>query len=141
MDAFGWISQSIVLEKGTAFINTDFINCTKELGNTLRTQTAHSPWPNDKIETQNHHIVRYWQNLRNHAGNSWFSLAPNFLFLTKHVSIIQLEKHPLRNSLVQNPKFQMSLKDGLQRNQQKRCSTTFCKDSPLHSRSENNMKS
>ena len=36
------IPESIVHDRGTAFINTDFNNWTKELGNTLRLQTAHS---------------------------------------------------------------------------------------------------
>ena len=57
--SFG-IPQSIVHDRGTAFINTEFINWTKELGITLRPRTAHSPWTNGKIETQNQHIARYW---------------------------------------------------------------------------------
>ena len=43
----------IVHKGGTGFIFTDFINWTKKLGITLRPQTAHSPWTNGKIETQN----------------------------------------------------------------------------------------
>ena len=39
--SFG-IPQSIVHDRGTAFINTEFINWTKELGITLRPRTAHS---------------------------------------------------------------------------------------------------
>ena len=57
--SFG-IPQSVVHDRGTAFINTEFINWTKELGITLRPRTAHSPWTNGKIETQNQHIARYW---------------------------------------------------------------------------------
>ena len=59
------IPQSFVHDRGTAFINTDFINCTKEMGITLRHRTAHSPWNNGKIETQNQHIARYWRNFLN----------------------------------------------------------------------------
>ena len=40
--SFG-IPESIVHDRGTAFINTEFINWTKELGITLRPRTAHSP--------------------------------------------------------------------------------------------------
>ena len=40
--SFG-IPQYIVHDRGTAFINTEFINWTKELGVTLRPRTAHSP--------------------------------------------------------------------------------------------------
>ena len=56
--SFG-IPQSIVHDGGTVFINTEFINWTKEFGITLRPRTAHSPWTYGKIETQNQHIARY----------------------------------------------------------------------------------
>ena len=53
------IPQSIIHDRGTAFINTEFIKWTKELGITLRPRTAYSTWTNGKIETQNQHIARY----------------------------------------------------------------------------------
>ena len=77
--SFG-IPQSIIHDRGTAFINTDFINWAKELGITLRPRTAHSPWTNGKVETQNQHIARYWRNFLNDAGTNWSSLAPKFAF-------------------------------------------------------------
>ena len=77
--SFG-ILQSIIHDRGTAFINTEFINWTKELGITLRPRTAYSPWTNGKIETQNQHIAGYWRNFLNNAGNNWCSLAPKFAF-------------------------------------------------------------
>ena len=43
------LPQSIVHYRGTAFINTEFVNCTKELGTTLRPRTAHSPSTNGRI--------------------------------------------------------------------------------------------
>ena len=77
--SFG-IPQSIIHDRGTAFINTEFINWTKELGITLRPRTAYSPWTNGKIETQNQHIARYWRNFLNDSGSNWSSLAPKFAF-------------------------------------------------------------
>ena len=77
--SFG-IPQSIIHDRGTAFINTEFINWTKELGITLRPRTAYSPCTNGKIETQNQHIARYWRDFLNDAGNNWSSLAPKFAF-------------------------------------------------------------
>ena len=59
--SFG-IPQSIVHDRGTAFINTEFIKWTKELGIILRTKSAHSPWNIGKIGTQNQHIARYWRS-------------------------------------------------------------------------------
>ena len=46
--SFG-IRQSIVHDRGTAFINTEFVNWTKELGITLQSRTAHSHWTNGKV--------------------------------------------------------------------------------------------
>ena len=74
------IPQSIIYDRDTAFINTEFINWTKELGITLRPRRAYSPWPNGKNETQNQHFARYWRNFLNDAGNNWSSLAPKFAF-------------------------------------------------------------
>ena len=54
--SFG-IPQSIIHDRGTAFIKTKFINRTKELGITLRPRTAYSPWTIGKIETQNQHFA------------------------------------------------------------------------------------
>ena len=55
--SFGF-PQSIVLDRSTVLINTEFINWTKELGITLPPRTAHWPWTNSKIETQNQRIAR-----------------------------------------------------------------------------------
>ena len=54
------IPQSIIHDRGTAFVNTEFVNWTKVFGITLRPRTAHSPRTNGKVETQNQHNARYW---------------------------------------------------------------------------------
>ena len=77
--SFG-IPQSLIHDRGTAFINTEFVNWTKELGITLRPRTAYSPWTTGKIETQNQHSARYWRKCRNDAGNKWSTLAPKCAF-------------------------------------------------------------
>ena len=74
------IPQSKIHDRGTAFLNTDFVNRTKELGITLRPRTAHSPWTNGKVETQNQHIARYWRSFLNDAGTNWVPLAPKIAF-------------------------------------------------------------
>ena len=60
ISSFG-IPQSIVHDQGTDFINTEFVNRTKEIRITLRPKTAHSPRTNGKVETQNQHKARYWR--------------------------------------------------------------------------------
>ena len=74
------IPQSIIHDRGTAFLKTDFVNWTKELGIILRPRTAHSPWTNGKVETQNQHIARYWRSFLNDAGTNWAPFAPKFAF-------------------------------------------------------------
>ena len=76
--SFG-IPQSIIHDRGTAFINTVH-QLDQRLGITIRPRTAYSPWKNGKIETQNQHIPRYWRSFPNDAGNNWSSLAPKFAF-------------------------------------------------------------
>ena len=73
---FGF-SHSVIRDRGTTFPNTDFVNWTKELGNTLRPRTAPSPCTNGKVETQNEHIARYWRSFLNDAGFNWASVALN----------------------------------------------------------------
>ena len=74
------IPQSIIHDRGTAFLNTDFDNRTKEMGITLRPCTTYSPWTKGKVETQNQHIARYWRSFLNDAGTNWAPLAQKFAF-------------------------------------------------------------
>ena len=114
--SFG-IPQSIIHDRGTAFINTEFVNWTKELGITLRPRTAYSPWTNSKIETQNQHIARYWRNFLNDTGNNWSSLAPKFAFHNTSVNSTT-GKIPYEIVFGTKPQIPMSLKLGLYRNKQ-----------------------
>ena len=132
--------QSSVHDRGTAFINTEFINWTKELGITLRPRTAHSPWTNGKIETQNQQIARNWQNFLNDAGNNWSSLAPKFAFAHNTSVIYTTGKAPYETVFGTKPQIPMSLKFGLYRNKHKLCCSEFCKDQPSYSPSANILK-
>ena len=132
--------QSIVHDRGTAFINTEFVNWIKELGITLRPQSAYSPWTNGKIETQNQHVSRYCRNFLNDAGNIWSSLAPQFALA--HITTVNSTtgKTPYETAFGIKPQILMSLKLGLYRNKHKLWCSDFCKDLPSHSHSENNLK-
>ena len=130
--SFG-IPQSIVLDRGTAFINTEFIHWTNELGTNLRPRTAHSPWTNGKIETQNQQIARYWRNFLNDAWNNWSSLAPNFAFAYNASVNYTTGKTPYEHVFGTKPQIPMSVKLGLYRNKHELCCSEFCKDLPSHS--------
>ena len=104
IQSFG-IPQTIVHDRGTAFIKTEFVNWTKELGITLRSTTAHSPLTNGKIETQNQHNARYWRFFSTTLETIGIPWHRNLLLLTIQVSTIQLERHPMKLFSVQNLRF------------------------------------
>ena len=130
------IPQSIIHDRGTAFLNTDFVNWTKELGITLRPRTAHSPWTNGKVETQNQHIARYWRSFLNDAGTNWAPLAPKFAFAHNTSVNYTIGKTPYEIVFGTKPQIPMSLKLGLYRNKHKICCSKFCTDLPPHTHHE-----
>ena len=134
------IPQSIVHDRGTAFINTEFVNWSKELGITLRPRTANSPWTNGKVETQNQHIARYWRTFLNESGNNWANLATKFAFAHNTSINYTTGKTPYEIVICNKPQIPMSLKLGLYRNKNKTCVSPFCQGLPPHSHSENQMK-
>ena len=132
--------QSIVHDRATVFIHTDFINWTKEFGLNLGPRTAPSTWTNGKVETQNQHKARYCRNLLNDAGNNWSSLAPKFAF-AHNTNVNDLTgRSPYEIVFGTKPQTPMSLKHGLYCNKHKLCCFKFCKDLPPHSHNENNLK-
>ena len=46
------IPQKIIHDNGPAFINSDFINWTKEFGITLAPRATYSSWTNGKVEVK-----------------------------------------------------------------------------------------
>ena len=109
-------NSSIVHDRSTAFINTEIIHWTKELGIILRPRTAYSPRTNGKIETQNQHIARYWQNFLNDTGNNWSCLAPKFAFAHNTSVNYTTGKTPYEYVFGTKPQIPMSLKLGFYRN-------------------------
>ena len=127
-------------DRVTAFINTEFNIWTKKLGITLRPRTAHLPWANGNIETQNQHIARYWRNFLSDAGINWSALAPKFAFAHNTSVNYTTGKTPYEIVFCTKPQIPMSLKLGLYRKKHKLCCSDFRKDLYSHSRSENKLK-
>ena len=120
--------QSIIHDRGTAFVNTEFVNWTKKFGITLRPRTGHSPWTNRKVETQNQHIARYWRNSLNESGNNWAQLATKFAFAHNTSVNYTTGNTPYERVFLfcNKPQIPMSLKLGLYRNKNKNCRSQFC---------------
>ena len=134
------IPLSIIHDRGTAFLNTDFVNWTKELGITLRPRTAHSPWTNGKVETQNQHIARYWRSFLIDAGTNWAPLAPKFAFAHNTSVNYTTGKTPYEIVFGAKPQIPMSVKLELYRNKHKLCCSEFCTDLLPHTHDENSSK-
>ena len=134
------IPQSIIHDKVTACFNTDFVNWTKVFGIILRARTAHSPWPNGKIETQNQHIARYWRKLLNDAGTNSASLASIFTFA--HNTSVNYNTGKTTYEIVfgAKPEILMFAKLGFYGNKQKLCCSEICTDLPPHTHHENSLK-
>ena len=134
------IPQSIIHDKVTACFNTDFVNWTKVFGIILRPRTAHSPWPNGKIETQNQQIARYWRKLLNDAGTNSASLAPIFTFA--HNTSVNYNTGKTTYEIVfgAKPEILMSVKLGFYGNKHKLCCSEFCTDLHPHTHHENSLK-
>ena len=132
---FFGIPQYIVHDRGTAFINTEFIKWTKELGITLRPRTAHSPWTFVKTETQNPHIAPYWRSFLNDVGCTWSSSAPKFAFAHNTSVNFTTGKTTYENVFGTKPQIPMSSKLGVYRNKHKLCCSEVCEDLPSHSHS------
>ena len=127
-------------DRVTAFVNTEFVNYTKELGIILGPKTSYSTWTNGKVETQNQHIARCWRNFSNDAGNNWFSFAPKFAFA--HITSVNYTTGKTIYQIVSGtkPQFSVSSKLGLYLNKDNLCCPEFCKDLPSHSHKENNLR-
>ena len=140
MDTSIWNSPVHHTRQKTAFLNTDFVNWTKELGNTLRPRTGHSPWTNGKVETQNQHITRYWRNFLNDAGTNWASLVPKFAFAHDTSVNYTTGKTPYEIVFGAKPQIHKSVKLGIYRNKHKLCCSEFCRDLLPHTHDENSTK-
>ena len=87
------IPESILHDRRTAYLKTDFVNWSKELGITLQPRTAHSPGTDGKVETQNQFIARYRTSILNDAGTKWVLLHQNLRSRKIPALITLLVKH------------------------------------------------
>ena len=132
--------QSIIHDRGTAFLNTDFVYWTKELGITLRPRTANSPSTNGKVKTQNQHIARVWKSFLNDAGTNWAPFAPKIASALNTSVNYTSGRTPYEIVFGAKSQIPMSVKLELYRNKHKICCSEFCADLPPHSHDENCTK-
>ena len=132
--------QSIMHNRGTAFLKTDFVNWTTELGITLRPRTAQSVWTNGKVETQSQHFARYWRSLLNDAGTNWASLAPKFAFAQNTSVNYTTGKMPYEIVFGAKPQIRMSVNLGVCRNKHRICCSEFCTDFTPHTQDVNSRR-
>ena len=133
------IPQKIVHDNGSAFINSDLINWTKEFGITLAPRTTYSPWTNGKVEVQNQHLTRYWRNFMNQSGNNWSKLTSKSAFAHNTSVNYTTGRTPYEIVFGTKPQVPMTLKLGLLRDKDKQCKSEFCDGLQSHTHSENSL--
>ena len=132
--------KCIIHDRRTAFFNTDFVNWTKEMGINLRPSTAHSPWTNGKVETQNQHIARYWLFSINDSGFNWASFEPKFAFSNITSAIYNTSTTPYEILFRASAQIPMSVTLGFYRNKHDSCCYAFCNKMPPRSQSQKSLK-
>ena len=133
------ILQKIVYDNGSAFINSDFTNWTKEFGITLDPRTTYSPWTNGKVEMQNQHFTRYWRKIMNQSGNNWSKLTDKFAFAHNTSVNHTTGQTPCEIVFGTKPKVPMIPELRLLRNKNKQCKSDFSNGLQSHTHSENNL--
>ena len=133
------IPQKNVHDNGSALINSDFINWTKEIGITLVPRTSYSAWTNGKVEVQNQYLTRYGRNLMKQSGNNWSKLESNIAFA--HNTSLNYTTGQITYEIVfgTKPQVPMTLKLGLLRDKDKQCKSDFCDGLQYHTHSENSL--
>ena len=133
------IPQKTVHDNGSALINSDFINWSKDLGITLTPRTTYSPGTNGKVEVENHHLTRYWQKFMNQSGNNWSKLASKFAFAHNTSVSYTTGQTPYEIVFGTKPQVPMTLKLGLLQDKDKQCKSGFCDGFQAHTHSENSL--
>ena len=105
----------------------------------MRPITAHSPWTDGKLETQNQHIALYWRNFLNDSRNNWSSLIRMFAFAHNTSVNYTVGKTPKEIVFGTKPQISMTSKLALYRKKHKLCCSEFSKDLPSHSHSLKNQ--
>ena len=118
-------------DRGNEFFKKELVNWTKKLGITPPPPTAHSPWANGKIETQNQQIVLYWRSFLNDAWNNWCSLAPK-IGLGHNTNVNYTKRKTLYETVfATKPQISISLKPRVYRKEHELCCSCFYKDAFL----------
>ena len=129
------IPQKLVYDKGSSFLNSDFTNWAKELAITHAPRTAYSPWTNGKVEIQNKHLTRYFRSFLQNSGKNWAESASKFAFSHNTTANYSTSMTPYKMVFGYKPQIPLSLKLGLLRNLDLRCSFQFCENLPAHTHS------
>ena len=126
------IQHHIVHDNGTAFMNSDFVNWTFEVGITLRPRTAYSPWTNEKVEIQNKHLKNYLRHFLNNTRNNWAKFADKFAFVHNTAVNYSTGCTPYVIIFGIKPHKPVSLRLGLLRDNKKKCTSQYCQDMSTH---------
>ena len=74
------LSQVLVYDRRSAFINIEITNWAIELGITSVPQTDHSPWANLIVEIQNKNLIQFFCHFLSKNGSNWALFRPKIAF-------------------------------------------------------------
>ena len=117
-------------------MSNDFAHLSSELGITLRPRTTYSPWTNGKVEVQNKHLTQYFRHFLSTSGSNWSELTNKFAFAHNTAINSSTGYTPYEIVFGIKPQVPLSLKLGLYRDQNKKCTSEFCAGLENHAHTE-----
>jgi transposase InsO family protein len=115
------IPQIIVFDRGTHFINKEFMHWTTNLGIECRPLSGYNPWSNGIVEVQNRLMGTYFRLFVEQNPNNWADLVPQWAFSqnTSMISNFGMTPHEIHFGI--KPNVPLTLKLGIFRDKNKLC--------------------
>ena len=105
------------------------------MGVTLCSLTAYSPWTNGKLKIQNKHLTNNLKHFISKSGSNWSDYTRKIAFLHNTAVIYSRGYAPYEILFGTKPQIPLSLKLGLLRDNQKKCTSEYCSNLTPHSHS------
>ena len=130
------IPKFITCDRGTHFVNKDFVYWTENLGIVIKFLSGYNPWSNGMVENYNQHLQRYIRTFTLEHPNVWSKLISqwNFAQNTSYITGYGLTAHEIMFG--QKPNVPLTLKLGIIRDEDKNCiqhENLFCSGLDDHS--------
>ena len=115
------IPKVIICDRGTHFINREFMNWAANLGIECRPLSGYNPWSNGIVEVQNKFMGTYLKLFVEENPNNWAELIPKWAYAqnTSFLSVIGMTPHEIMFGI--KPHVPLNLKMGIFRDKDNLC--------------------